>query len=460
MSAAGVAPQQKVRTTTLPNINRTETEPLPRGSTTPRWNRAQTKKTDTESSERCRAPTVSRGEVASFRNSLKQNICVAMLSEGFHRSFSELWSLLCCWREARLAAGPGSALWLQRPLEEQPHKMHMLHTHLTLAEAAQRRGAWAEVYDSQLFLARFFSSPEDSWLSRHFQQAGLASSRRVSLDSGRREAQACANMGRLCLEQGQLDQAREYYECFRRRALGRAWQGEDGVSLYSQACQGLCLVYGQQAQRLLLAGHDQHAVETLTLAFCTAQEAGDRKTEGEAAYRVGLAYQRIGDQQAAKKFLNMYMEVCSDLGDAAGLGKAYKAIAKSLESEGQSDEMIRYLEMFAEVSQSSNLQTNLQEACTCLGHVYTEMGQQERGCGYLERSYQLACDLGEVPLLQRAQVVLGNARAQSMARKYAGHVEAGLHRDLFILTSWKDRRDWPSIPTLNRGKEEEEEGDG
>ncbi|XP_062312120.1 tetratricopeptide repeat protein 29 [Osmerus eperlanus] len=113
----------------------------------------------------------------------------------------------------------------------------------------------------------------------HFQQAGLASSRRVSLDSGRREAQACANMGRLCLEQGQLDQAREYYECFRRGALGRAWQGEDGVSLYSQACQGLCLVYGQQAQRLLLAGHDQHAVETLTLAFCTAQEAGDRKTE-------------------------------------------------------------------------------------------------------------------------------------------------------------------------------------
>lgn len=61
-----------------------------------------------------------------------------MLREGFHRSFAEFFSLLQRWNSSRLTAGEGSALWQQRPLEEQPHKLETLKEHLTRAEAAER----------------------------------------------------------------------------------------------------------------------------------------------------------------------------------------------------------------------------------------------------------------------------------------------------------------------------------
>lgn len=427
----------------LPDINKTERSSFPKEFSNPRSERSAKKMTDTEPlpgpQERSQTSTVSTEDIAKFRNSLKHNICVEMLRGGFHRSFSELFTLLQCWRESRLAAGPGSALWLQQALEDQPHKLHTLHTYLTLGEAALRRGAWAEVYDSQVTLARFFGAPEDVWLSRHFYQASLRSSQRLRVDGGRKLAEANGHMGRVYMEQGQLDLSREHYECFYHQTAGRRWAGPDGVSLHSLACQGLCSVYTQLAQRPLLAGEYRAAIHSLSKAFDMAREAGDKRIEGEAAYQVGLAYQHVGDQQTAKKFFNMYMEISSALGDADGLGKAYRASAKSLESEGKLAETVQYLEKFAEVSQNNDQPRNLEEACMCLGHLYTSRGQYEQGCVYLERAYQLTSDLGEVPLLQWAQVVLGSARAHSMIRKYSLRVEAGLPSDLLYLTSWKDR---------------------
>ncbi|XP_052353985.1 tetratricopeptide repeat protein 29 isoform X2 [Oncorhynchus keta] len=375
-----------------------------------------------------------------FRNSVRQNACVEMLRGGFHRSFSELFSLLQRWKEIRLAAGPGSAIWQHKSLEEQPAKLHTLRQYLTKAETALRAGAWSAVYDQQVFLAQYFREPEDRWLSCHFYQTSLNSARRVKIDGGRKEAEALANMGQVYMEQGQLDSAREQYECFYHLTAGRAWRSEGGRSLHCQACEGLWRVYTQLADRPLQANDYRAAIDTLSKAFQMAKEAGDHRIEGEAAYRVGLAYQCVGDQVTAKRFLNMYMEMSTALGDAGGLGKAYKAIAKSLESEGKLSETVQYLEKFAEVSQGNNQYHNLEEACMCLGVIFNSRGQYERGCTYFERGYEIARDLEEVPLLQRAQVFVGSARAYSMIRKYSRSIETASHSDLLLLTGWKESR--------------------
>lgn len=65
-----------------------------------------------------------------FRKPLRHNVCVGMLSEGFHRSFAELFALLQCWEEA----------------EEHPHKLQTLQQHLTRAETAERAGNFVSMH--------------------------------------------------------------------------------------------------------------------------------------------------------------------------------------------------------------------------------------------------------------------------------------------------------------------------
>ncbi|TSL61167.1 Calcitonin gene-related peptide type 1 receptor [Bagarius yarrelli] len=137
-----------------------------------------------------------------FRHSLRQNLCVSMLQEGFHLSFKEFFSLLERWKADRLAAGPDSMLWLKLSLEEQPHKLETLKDYLTRAEAAQRADQHVEVYDNYLALANFFSEPDDTWLREHFYKLSLKAARKVEMDSSRREAEANAHLAHLYLEQG------------------------------------------------------------------------------------------------------------------------------------------------------------------------------------------------------------------------------------------------------------------
>eukprot|EP00063_Salmo_salar_P037491 XP_014012326.1 PREDICTED: tetratricopeptide repeat protein 29-like [Salmo salar] len=77
----------------------------------------------------------------------------------------------------------------------------------------------------------------------------------------------------------------------------------------------------------------------------------------------------------------------------------------------------------------------------CLGVIFNSRGQYERGCTYFERGYEIARDLEEVTLLQRAQVFVGSARAYSMIRKYSRSVETASHSDLLHLTGWKECRE-------------------
>ncbi|XP_026854447.2 tetratricopeptide repeat protein 29 isoform X3 [Electrophorus electricus] len=364
-----------------------------------------------------------------------------MLREGFHRSFAEFFSLLERWRASREAAGPGSALWQQRPLEKHPRKLEPLREHLTRAESAERAGQYVEVYENYLALARFFSEPEDRWIRYHFYELSLLSAGKIKMDSGKREAEANGHMGEVYLEQGDFELAREHYEVFYNLAVGRLWQDESGNTHHSRACMGLCRIYTLLAQRQLQTKDYRTAIQILTKAYDMAKEGGERRMEGEAAYRVGLAYQCKGDQKAAKEFLSTFAEIATGLDDAAGLGKAYKAIAKSLEIEGKMSESIEYLQKYAAVSQDSKQEQNLQDACMCLGTIHSSRGQYDRGSDYFSQAYELACSLGSVPALRKAQACVGVARAHALLRPYSAAVVTGGPRSLLALIRWKEVRE-------------------
>jgi len=63
-----------------------------------------------------------------------------MLERGFHRSFAEIFDLIKQQEDRRLAAGPDSNLWSQRPLTEEPEKLDVMRNQLVEAESAMLLG--------------------------------------------------------------------------------------------------------------------------------------------------------------------------------------------------------------------------------------------------------------------------------------------------------------------------------
>uniref|UniRef100_A0A673K2U8 Tetratricopeptide repeat protein 29 n=1 Tax=Sinocyclocheilus rhinocerous TaxID=307959 RepID=A0A673K2U8_9TELE len=286
-----------------------------------------------------------------FTEPLRQSVCVALLREGFPRSFAQMFSLLQRWDAA------------------DPHELHTLQQRLTSAETAERHGQYGEAYDNHMFLARFFTEPEDKWLKHHFIQLALHSARKFKMDSGKREAEANLHMGQVYLE-----------------------------------------------------------------------KAEDRGSEGEAAYRLGLAYQSTGDQKTAKQFFSVCMEISTILENADSLGRAYEAIAKSLESEGKLTEATEYLEKFAEISLSSKQDRNLEKACMCLGNILSLRKRYDGAHEHFGRAYEIACNLASVVRLQKARVCAGSARALSMMQTYHRLIETPGRQNIKRIISWKKRR--------------------
>ncbi|KAE8279433.1 Tetratricopeptide repeat protein 29 [Larimichthys crocea] len=353
---------------------------------------------------------LSKEETARITSSLKQNICVEMLQEGFHRSYSELFFLLLS-DQSRRSADFSLAVQLQTPLDQHQDKLETIRRHLSSAEQAERSGYWLEVCKQRMFLGRFFSAPEDRWLSLHFYHscADIKQGSRLTV-----EARAC--LAEIYLQQGKLEQAKQQAELCINQAEFSGWMDSGGQPLRLRALRALSTIYTGLAAASLDAADYGEGLKLLHQSCSIATESEDKHSEAGASYQLGLGYQRAGDHTAAKQFFNRSMQMCGTLQDTEGLGKCYKAMAKSLHSEGNDAEAIRFLEKLVDICVMMPRQ--LVEAFLSLGHVYFTQGQYERASEFFLKSYELSCDLDDVALLQEAQVWVGSARAHSTVREY------------------------------------------
>ncbi|XP_075705806.1 tetratricopeptide repeat protein 29 isoform X1 [Rhinoderma darwinii] len=383
---------------------------------------------------------LSKEETAIFQNSFKHSICIEMLRQGYHKSFSELFTLIHKWNALRDAGGPGSAIWQQKPLEEQHEKLDPLQHFLTKAEAAQRSGYYEEVYKNQFALAQYFKKLDDHWLSNHFYECCFQTAKKIKIDGGRKEAEAHANLAMVTEEHGQLEKAAEHYEAFYHLTVGRIWKDKTGRTHNSLACENLWRIYTLLSDKMLESKEWEQAIKTLIKALDMAREGCDKNMEGEAAYRLGLAHISSGNHQIAIKSLTTYMEISKELGDNIGLGKAYEAMAKALESQGKIVESIEYLENFIEVAKTSNLSQSLAETCVCLGDIFNARGNYEKACQYFSQAYETAVNLGERPLIEEAQVHFGIAKAHRMMPAVSRHTEASDYVSMENLLAWKKNR--------------------
>ncbi|XP_040412560.1 tetratricopeptide repeat protein 29 isoform X3 [Cygnus olor] len=321
---------------------------------------------------------LSKQEAAANRNSYKENICIDMLRQGYHKSFSELFTLIQKWNALREAAGPGSAIWQQKSLEEQPDKLDQLYHFLTRAEAAQRAG--------------------------HVMKAA------------------------------------EHFEAFYQLTEGSTWKDETGRTYNSLACEHLWRIYTLLADKMLENKEQEQAIKMLRKAFRMAKEGGDKKMEGEAAYCLSLAYHFAGEEKTALSILNTSVKIFTALCDSSGLGRAYEMIAKILVSQGKVAETLTSLEEFMKVAENAHLSQSLADACVLLGNIYNERGNYNKAFEYFTKAFEAASILNNLPLEEETKTYCGIAKTHKLMVAFNSYIEAEDPVSLKYLLAWKENR--------------------
>ncbi|XP_007571870.1 PREDICTED: tetratricopeptide repeat protein 29 isoform X1 [Poecilia mexicana] len=380
---------------------------------------------------------LSRKEIALFRNTPKQYMCVEMLQDGYHRSFSELFTLLSFDLEQRANAPPRSPRLQEPSLGEQREKLETIRLHLCRAEKAERDGSWTIVCEERLHLGRYFTHPMDIWLSFHFYHSCAD---RVFGGRSKSATEARFHLAELYRQQGDLVEARDHAERALKQAEDGGWLDSEGQPLRLWGCRELGEIYSLLGEAYLAAQEYDTATMLLQLGSKMAIEGGDKSVEAESFFREGMGLQSSGDHQAAMKLFNTCVELFGYLQDVKGLVKSYKAIAKSLESEGNIEECIKMLEKAADLCHSSDLQERLADISLTLGCIYSDVNRPLKSCEYFLQSYKAACTAREVVLQHKAQVKLGHTSAHSLIKSYNSEMETPSLTSVKRLVDWKETR--------------------
>ncbi|KAM6220985.1 tetratricopeptide repeat protein 29 [Rhynchocyon petersi] len=383
---------------------------------------------------------LSKEEVAAYRNSYKKNICVDMLQEGYHKSFTELFALMEKWDVLRETARVRSICWLQKPLEEQPDKLDHFYHYLTQAESAERKEYFEDVYNNLYALACYFNTPEDKWVRNHFYERCFKIAQLIKIDGGKKEAEAHGNMGQLYEEEGQLREAAEHYEAFHQLTQGRVWKDEAGRFLNLLACESLLRTYRLLSDKMLENKEYKQAIRILIKASEIAKEGNDKKMEGEASYYLGLAYLASGEYKTALTVLNTYAKISTDLDDDLSLGTAYEAIAKVLQSQGDMTEAIKFMKKVLKIARNNFQNLDIVRASTMLGDIYNEKGYYTKALEYFQQAFNTTEELMSMPLMDETKVHYGIAKAHQMMWTINNYIETADFSSLDSLLSWKESR--------------------
>lgn len=383
-------------------------------------------------------PELSKRQTTSYRNSYKHNLCLDMLQEGYHRSFDELFALIKQQEEERQQQGPESLMWSMTLLKDQHEKLDMLKRHLTLAEKAYRAGDFADVYRNRFTLACYFQTT-DKWLADHFFQTCLQTAGEMSDGDGKMKAEGHCNVGLAMEENGDIHGAAEQFENYYKLSTDhKEWIQSDGLTYNTDACIHLCRIYTTLARSE--STEPETTLEYLNKALEMAKESLDRKLEGEASYRLGLAYDQGNDGETALLHLNNYLEICNASSDSDGIGKACDAIAKAYARQGKVNESITYLKKFVEVTESSGEEKAYSKACHNLGNIYNTLGRYEEATEYFSKAYNLSRTMGDAESISTNRVQFGIAMAHKMLAGISEHVVTGHRQAIERIIEWKNAR--------------------
>ena len=131
-----------------------------------------------------------------------------MLADGYHKSFTELFTLVQQQREEHKQAGPAAVL-LSPLIEDKEDKLRYLQARLSDIEEASRIGDLDAVYMTQREVALQFDQMGDHWLADHFHNCCLKTGCQIKGDNRRKEGEAHFHVGLAYENRGRRERERD-----------------------------------------------------------------------------------------------------------------------------------------------------------------------------------------------------------------------------------------------------------
>ena len=143
-------------------------------------------------------------------------------------------------------------------------KLHSYHSNDCVYVVS---GKYAEVYNCQFKLARYFQGTNDKWLADHFFEACLATTSCVKGDEGKMAAEGHCNVGLAQEEHGSFDSAAQNYESFYRLTEDHTdWIFEEDKNMHCESCKHLARIYTTIAHGHEEAGDMENFLQFLNRA--------------------------------------------------------------------------------------------------------------------------------------------------------------------------------------------------
>ncbi|BFZ24042.1 hypothetical protein BsWGS_27080 [Bradybaena similaris] len=325
-------------------------------------------------------PALRKLDIDKFRNSYRHNLCLDMLTTGYHSSFCELVTLIRQQVDRREAAGPESFLWNKPLLENQTVKLDFLKRHMTKAEAANRND--------------------------HYREAA------------------------------------KNFESYHKLALARQneWFMRNGVSFYIDSCVklfGIYTIIGLELGRSGDREDNETSLNMLVQALDMAVKSKNKKLAGEASYNLGLAYQKNNQLDNALTHLFTFYDTCQGDSNSEGTGQACDAIAKIYARQGNKEKSVEFLKRFVELTEKTGLEREYSMACYNLGNVCNSVGNYDEATEYFSKAYNISRVLQDPFYTNINRVQYGIAVAHRMMGHFVNHVLISDRLCLDRLVAWK-----------------------
>ncbi|KAF7259729.1 hypothetical protein EG68_03358 [Paragonimus skrjabini miyazakii] len=394
---------------------------------------------------RSELPHLTRKDVAQIRLPFYQLLCHALLENGYHRAFSELFGLHQKQNEERRLAGPESPLWYIPPLAEQPEKVTLMAHHLSEAEAASRRRDAHTVFTSYLTLGLTFKeSPDDLWLAEHFFKYTLEAAVMITDDDNLKLAIAHQHYGHTLQVRGFLEQASVSLKEFYRLTREKLWRDDKGQLL--QKLASTYLVENFQSQIAQCPSH--YHSDRITLcrkAHEIALECGDWKIEAPIWLLVGEILESANNLQEALVVYRDFFDKACTRGDYTNLSRVCEALAKLCQKLNNIEDSIQYLHKFASSCERHGQWVELGRACQMLGTAYDTVGDYASALKWMKKAYNLPHMIqGLKPeafdeTTESSRIMIGVTRAHLMHKAYVTNMLNNQSPAVYRVIEWKAR---------------------
>lgn len=367
----------------------------------------------------------------------KQDLLIDVLVEGFpdafidffhltHRSASELAGEL---DDEEVAAQPECGFV---PTDDiYTESLPFVKDNLINIDEATRKGDTREVYTSCINLARYFEDVAhyDKALV-FYQKAKVLTFRMEEIDL---LIDVTRSLGMIHERLGDINSAMSFHE--KHLELCDKLQGDEKEQQRQQANQNLVKVYQRSADLLESSGNIQKSIVLLDKCLDACNACGDETSAGHVNYRLGLAYQKLGEQEKALAFHSQYYDISVKLEDKTGEGIACCALAEAHQDLGNVDDAIKNLEAYLELAKNEDPGSQAR-ACCRMGIIYYRQMKFDSAVTYFEKFFELARSLNNRRMLDTARVNLGIARGSAQFPKYVEVVNSNMP----TLLHWKNAR--------------------